>query len=60
MQIASLHWEFGKNWKAGLCDTILFVGRVRSLEPQLDSPTFTRVSYVVVTRWQTYLEYFMC
>lgn len=39
MEIASLHWEFGRNWKAELSDKILLVGRVRPLEPQLDPPT---------------------
>lgn len=38
MEIASLHWESGRNWKAEVCDQIFPVGRGRLLEPQLGFP----------------------
>lgn len=38
MEIASLRWEYGRNWKGEVCDQIFSVGRGRLLDPQLDFP----------------------
>lgn len=38
MEIASLRWEYGRNWKGEACDQIFSVGRGRLLDPQLDFP----------------------